>query len=87
MPDGWYHAVLNLADTVAVSYQSRDMQPEAQHAACFRILRRIIKMQAIKKNIYIYTYKSFGWYKRIILRVMYTYIYIYVDRLFQSDSF
>ncbi|CAK9091394.1 unnamed protein product [Durusdinium trenchii] len=31
VPDGWYHAVVNLADTVAVSYQSREMQPEAQH--------------------------------------------------------
>eukprot|EP00434_Breviolum_minutum_P004550 symbB.v1.2.004013.t1/scaffold225.1/size261367/14 len=32
VPDGWYHAVVNLADTVGVSIQSRDMKPEAQEA-------------------------------------------------------
>ncbi|CAE8706193.1 unnamed protein product, partial [Polarella glacialis] len=30
VPDGWYHAVVNLADTVAVSVQSRDQGAENQ---------------------------------------------------------
>jgi len=30
VPDGWYHAVVNLADTVAVTVQSFECQPELQ---------------------------------------------------------
>ncbi|CAJ1392835.1 unnamed protein product [Effrenium voratum] len=32
VPDGWYHAVVNLADTVAVSFQSPQMALEPQEA-------------------------------------------------------